>query len=67
MWWMWLLALVFLQDLDWSWFYDNFGFWGLFFSYIIIGWGEVGLYSYLIYRVMKSKGAFDDECKVSKM
>jgi len=58
---MWLLALVFMQDLDWSWFYVNFGFWGLLFAYLIIGWGEVALYSYFIYRLLKMKGVYFDE------
>lgn len=55
MWWMWLLALVFMQDLDWSWFYVNFGFWGLLFAYIIIGWGEVVFYSYLAFKFLERR------------
>lgn len=55
MWWMWLFALVFMQDLNWSFFYNNMGFWGLFFSYIIIGWGEVALYSYLAFKFLERR------------
>lgn len=55
MWWMWLFALLFMQDLDWSFFYDNLGFWGAFYAYVIIAWGEVALYSYLTYKFLERR------------
>ena len=55
MWWMWMFALVFMQDLDWSFFYDNLGFWGVLYAYVIIGWGEVALYSYLAFKILERR------------
>lgn len=52
----WLFALLFMQDLDWGFFYDNLGFWGVFYAYIFIAWGEVVLYSYLIYKFLERRG-----------
>ena len=55
MWWMWLFALLFMQDLDWSFFYDNLGFWGAFYAYVIIAQGEVVLYSYFPYKFLERR------------
>lgn len=52
---MWLLALVFMQELDWSFFVNNYGFWGFFYAYIIICWGEVALYSYLAFKILERR------------
>lgn len=30
----WAFALMFMQDLDWSFFYNNLGFWGVFYTAI---------------------------------
>lgn len=51
----WMFALVFMQDLDWGFFYDNLGFWGVLYAYVIIAWGEVVLYSYLIYKFLERR------------
>ena len=51
----WAFALMFMQDLDWSFFYDNLGFWGVLYAYVIIAWGEVVLYSYLIYKFLERR------------
>lgn len=54
--WKWLFALLFLQDLDWSFFYDSFGFSGLFYAYIFIAWGEVILYTVIAFKAFKRGG-----------
>lgn len=64
---MWLFALIFMQELDWSFFIDNFGFWGAFYAYVIICWGEVILYTAIVYKVLKKWGLLDYGSKVSKM
>lgn len=51
----WLFALLFMQDLDWSFFYDNLGFWGAFYAYVIIAWGEIALYSYLAFKILERR------------
>lgn len=54
----WLFAIVFLQDLNWSFFYKLGGFWGMFYAYLFIAWGEVFFYTFLTYKFLKRKGVF---------
>ena len=52
----WLLALAFLDDLNWSFFYELGGFWCMFYAYLFIAWGEVFLYTFAAYKILKRKG-----------
>lgn len=51
----WLLALAFVDSLDWSFFYDRFGLFGLMIAYVLIAWGEPCLYGYVAYRLWRNK------------
>ena len=64
---MWLFALIFMEELDWSFFVDNYGFWGFFYAYIIICWGEVVIYTWIVYKILRLKGVYFNDGKVSKM
>lgn len=49
----WLLAMAFVPELDWSFFYKNFGFYGLLISYLVIVLGEIAFYSFIVFKILK--------------